>query len=114
MEKGQVVRLMVYFIEYRGSVYHFLGYSAPQAFSMFQREFMQTMQGFGELQDSRIVKKEPVRLGLERVSRQARFQDLIPKNLPAPFTPEDLAIMNQVQLNDEIRPGRTIKLPRAR
>jgi hypothetical protein len=72
------------------------------------------MQGFGELQDSRIVNKEPVRLALERVSRQARFQDLIAKNLPAPFTPEDLAIMNQVQLNDEIRPGRTIKLPRAR
>lgn len=114
MEKGQVVRLMVYFIEYRGSVYHFLGYSAPQAFSMFQKEFMQTMQGFGELQDSRIVNKEPVRLALERVSRQARFQDLIPKNLPASLKPEDLAIMNQVQLNDEIQPGRTIKLPRTR
>ena len=114
MEKGQVVRLMVYFIEYRGSVYHFLGYSAPQAFSMFQKEFMQTMQGFGELQDSRIVNKEPVRLALEGVSRQARFQDLIPKNLPASLKPEDLAIMNQVQLNDEIQPGRTIKLPRTR
>jgi predicted Zn-dependent protease len=114
MEKGQVVRLMVYFIEYRGSVYHFLGYSAPQAFSMFQKVFLQSMQGFGELQDSRIVNREPVRLAVERVSRQARFQDVIPKNLPAPFTPEDLAIMNQVQLNDEIRPGRTIKLLRAR
>jgi predicted Zn-dependent protease len=114
MEKGQVVRLMVYFIEYRGSVYHFLVYSAPQAFSMFQKVFLQSMQGFGELQDSRIVNREPVRLAVERVSRQARFQDVIPKNLPAPFTPEDLAIMNQVQLNDEIRPGRTIKLLRAR
>jgi predicted Zn-dependent protease len=113
MEKGQV-RLMVYFIEYRGSVYHFLGYSAPQAFSMFQKEFMQTMQGFGELQDSRIMNKEPLRLGVERVSRQARFQDLVPKNLPAPLKPEDLAIMNQVQLNDEIQPGKTIKLPRMR
>jgi len=114
MEKGQMVRLMVYYIEYRGAVYQFLGYSAPQAFSTFQREFMQTMQGFGELQDSRVASKEPVRLALERISRQARFQDLMPKNLSAPFTIEDVAIMNQVQLNDEIRPGRTIKLPRAR
>jgi predicted Zn-dependent protease len=114
MEKGQVVRLMVYFIEYRGSVYHFLGYSAPQVFSTFQKVFLQTMQGFGELQDSRILNREPVRLALERVSRQGRFHDLIPKSLPAPFTPEDVAIMNQVQLNDEIRPGKTIKLPRPR
>jgi predicted Zn-dependent protease len=114
MEKGQMVRLMVYYVEYRGAVYQFLGYSAPQAFSMFQREFMQTMQGFAELQDSRVVNKEPVRLGLERTLRAARFQDLIAKNLPTPFTPEDLAIMNQVQLNEEIRPGTTIKVPRPR
>jgi predicted Zn-dependent protease len=114
MEKGQMVRLMVYYVEYRGAVYQFLGYSAPQAFSMFQREFMQTMQGFAELQDSRVVNKEPVRLGLERTLRAARFQDLSAKNLPTPFTPEDLAIMNQVQLNEEIRPGTTIKVPRPR
>ena len=114
MEIGQMVRLMVYYVEYRGAVYQFLGYSAPQAFSMFQREFMQTMQGFAELQDSRVVNKEPVRLGLERTMRAARFQDLIAKNLPTPFTPEDLAIMNQVQLNEEIRPGTTIKVPRPR
>jgi hypothetical protein len=75
---------------------------------------MQTMQGFAELQDSRVVNKEPVRLGLERTLRAARFQDLIAKNLPTPFTPEDLAIMNQVQLNEEIRPGTTIKVPRPR
>jgi predicted Zn-dependent protease len=112
MEKGQVVRLMVYFIEYRGSVYHFLGYSAPQAFSMFQKVFLQTMQGFGEVQDPRILNREPVRLALERVSRPVRLQDVTTRNLPAPFTPEDLAIMNQVQLNEEIRSGRTIKLPR--
>jgi predicted Zn-dependent protease len=112
MEKGQTVRVMVYFVEYRGTVYHFIGYSAPQAFSTFQRVFLQTMQGFGEVQDPRILNRQPVRLALEGVSRPARFQDLIPRSLPAPFTPEDLAILNQVQLNDEIRPGRTIKLPR--
>jgi predicted Zn-dependent protease len=112
MEKGQTVRVMVYFVEYRGTVYHFIGYSAPQAFSTFQRIFLQTMQGFGEVQDPRVLNRQPVRLALEGVSRPARFQDLIPRSLPAPLTPEDLAILNQVQLNDEIRPGRTIKLPR--
>ena len=53
-ENGQVARIMVYFVEYRGSIYHFIGYTAPQAFGVFRGVFLQTMQGFGEIQDQRI------------------------------------------------------------
>jgi predicted Zn-dependent protease len=111
MENGQVVRVMVYFIDYRGSIYHFVGYSAPQAFGAFRGVFLQTMQGFGEIQDPRILNREPVRLALETVSRRARFEDLIPRSLPAPFKPEDVALLNQVTLKAEIEPGRILKVP---
>jgi predicted Zn-dependent protease len=114
MEKGQVVRVMIYFIEYRGNVYHFIGYTAPQAFSTFRNVFLDTMEGFGEIQDRRILSKEPVRLGLEHVSRSARFRDLIPRSLPADMKPEDVAILNQAELNEEIIPGRILKTPRSR
>ena len=114
MEKGQVVRVMVYFVEYGGTVYQFIAYSAPQAFSTFQNLFLQTMQGFGSLQDSRMLSREPVRLGLERVARPARFEDLVPRNLPEPFTLQDIAIMNQIEKNQEIRPGTILKIPRTR
>jgi predicted Zn-dependent protease len=114
MENGQVVRVMVYFIEYRGSIYHFVGYAAPQAFAVFRNAFLQTMQGFGEIQDPRILSREPVRLRLDHVSRPARFADLIPKSLPAPFKPEDVAILNQVDLNEEVEPRRILKIPRTR
>ena len=111
MENGQVVRVMVYFIDYRGSIYHFVGYTAPQAFGAFRSVFLQTMQGFGEIQDPRILNGEPVRLALETVSRRARFDELIPRSLPAPFKPEDVALLNQVNLKDEIEPGRISKYP---
>lgn len=114
MENGQVARIMVYFIEYRDTIYHFIGYTAPQAFSVFQKVFLQTMQGFGAVQDPRILNREPVRLVLEPVSRQARFRELLPKSLPEPFTPEDVAILNQVELNNQISSGKVIKLPRSR
>ena len=114
MENGQVVRVMAYFIDYRGAIYHFIGYTAPQAFGVFRNVFLQTMQGFGEIKDPRILNRQPVRLGLEPVSRPAPFRDLIPKSLPAPFTPEDVAILNQVDLNQEIGPGRILKLPGSR
>ena len=112
-QNGQVVRVMAYFIDYRGSVYHFVGYTAPQMFGGFRSLFLQSMQGFGEVRDPRILNREPVRLDLQPVSRPAPFRDLIPRSLPAPFTPEDAAILNQVALNQEIGPGRILKIPAA-
>ncbi|HEY7555824.1 MAG TPA: M48 family metalloprotease [Candidatus Binatia bacterium] len=113
-QNGQVVRLMAYFVEYRGGIYHFIGYTAPSAFGVFRGAFLQTMQGFGETQDPRILNRQPVRLALQPVSRPAPSRDLIPRNLPAPFTGEDIAILNQVELNQEIAPGKILKIPAAR
>jgi hypothetical protein len=39
---------------------------------------------------------------------------LIPKNLPAPFMPAEVAILNQVDLREIIEPGRKLKIPVAR
>jgi len=113
-ENGQVVRIMAYFIDYRGTVYHFVGYTSPQLFGNFRNLFLQTMQGFSAVQDARVLNRQPVRIALETVRRPASFRELIPRSLPEPFTPEDVAIMNQVELNQRIDPGRILKLPSAR
>ena len=113
-KNGQVVRLMIYFVEYRGSVYQFVGYTSPQMFSGFRSVFLQTMQGFGEIQDSRILNRQPIRLALESVRRPAPFRDLVPRNLPTPFTPQEVAILNQVDLNQDLGPGKIAKIPVAR
>jgi predicted Zn-dependent protease len=113
-QNGQVVRVMVYFIEYRGTVYHFVGYTAPQAFGVFRSVFLHTMHGFGETQDPRILNRQPVRLALQPVSRPAPLRELIPRNLPPPFTSEDVAIFNQVELNQQIDSGTILKMPTAR
>ena len=113
-ENGQVVRIMAYFVDYRGTVYHFVGYTSPQLFGNFRNLFLQTMQGFSAVQDARVLNRQPVRIALETVRRPASFRELIPRSLPEPFTPEDIAIMNQVELNQKIEPGRILKLPAAR
>jgi hypothetical protein len=114
MQNGQIVRIMAYFIEYRGSVYHFIAYTSPAAFGAFRSVFLQTMQGFGETQDPRILNRQPIRLALQPISRPAPLRDLIPRNLPAPFTAEDVAILNQAELNREISSGKIVKVPAAR
>ena len=110
-QNGQVVRVMTYFIEYRGKVYQFIGYAPQQAFGSFRGAFLQTMQGFGEVQDARILNRQPVRVGLQTVSRSAPVKEMIPKNLPAPFTPEEVAILNGVEPNQEINSGKLLKVP---
>jgi predicted Zn-dependent protease len=110
-QNGQIVTLITYFIEYRGKVYQFIGYAPQQLFGSFQSAFLQTIRGFAEIQDSRILARQPVRLTLLRVSRSAPFRELIPRALPATFTPEEAAILNEVDLNQEISPGKILKLP---
>ncbi|HLN82849.1 MAG TPA: M48 family metalloprotease, partial [Candidatus Binatia bacterium] len=110
-QNGQIVTLTTYFIEYRGKVYQFIGYAPQQLFGSFQSAFLQTIRGFAEIQDSRILARQPVRLTLLRVPRSAPFRELIPRALPAPFTPEEAAILNEVDLNQEISPGKILKIP---
>jgi predicted Zn-dependent protease len=113
-QSGQIVRVLAYFVEYRGSVYYFAGYSAASSFGVFRSAFLQTMQGFGEIRDSQVLNRQPVRLTLQSVTRPAQLRDQLPKNLPAPFTAEDVALLNQSQLNQEIAPGKVLKIPAAR
>ena len=110
-QNGQIVTVTTYFIEYRGKVYQFIGYAPQQLFGSFQSAFLQTIRGFAEIQDSRILARQPVRLTLLRVSRSATFRELIPRTLPAPFTPAEAAILNEVDLNQEISPGKILKIP---
>ena len=110
-QNGQIVTLITYFIEYRGKVYQFIGYAPQQLFGSFQSAFLQTIRGFAEIQDSRILARQPVRLTLLRVSRSAPFRELIPRALPAPFTAAEAAILNEVDLNQEISPGKILKIP---
>jgi predicted Zn-dependent protease len=110
-QNGQIVTVTTYFIEYRGKVYQFIGYAPQQLFGSFQSAFLQTIRGFAEIQDSRILARQPVRLTLLRVPRSAPFRELIPRALPAPFTPEEAAILNEVDLNQEISPGKILKIP---
>jgi predicted Zn-dependent protease len=110
-ENRQIVRLMAYFVEYRGAVYHFLGYAPQQAFGTFRDAFLQTMQGFSELRDPQMLKRQPVRLSIQKVSRSASLRDLLPASLPPPLKSEEVALMNQAELNQRIAVGTIVKVP---
>ncbi len=104
-----VIRAAYVFIEYNGAVYQLAGQSTQQGFSQFQNAFSQFFGSFRALTDSRILAVQPVRLSLRDVTRAATFRSLLPSNLPAGVTADELAIVNQTTLDAQVPAGTRIK-----
>ena len=101
------------FVEMDGRVYSFLGYAPQQVFSQLRPTFESVAAGFSPLRDPAAMNVQPTRLRLVRASGNAPFAAFIPTSLPNDVSPESVAIMNQVQLNEPIPPGRVLKIPDA-
>jgi predicted Zn-dependent protease len=111
-QQGPIVRLVSFFIEYGGNVYSFLGYSTRDDFPRYQDAFVRTIRGFSRLTDSSILNVQPVRVATVTADRTAPFSAFVPSRLPPDFSADDLAIVNQVHLNQQIPQGTALKLTR--
>jgi predicted Zn-dependent protease len=99
------------FIEHEGKVYSLLGYAPEAAFEQMRPTFEATAAGFSPLRDQSLAGVQPARLKLVRADRNAPFASFVPTSLPAELTADELAILNQVTLNDPIPQGRILKVP---
>ncbi len=109
--EGETVRVLRYFIEHEGRVYSLAGYAPATQYDRYQSVFLQVMRGFAPLQDPARLHVQPVKLVIRPAKRTAPFRALLPA-LPEPFTPEAVAIMNQVELDAIVQAGTPLKLPR--
>ena len=109
---GQV-GFVVYFIEYGGNVYRFMGLAGASTFSSYSGTMRQSIQSFSRLTSQSHINRQPVRLDVVRTDRSAAFSTFL-RGRPTPdgFSTEGLAIMNQLQLNQTVSSGYRLKLPR--
>lgn len=98
-------------VEFDSRVYQFLSYTSSEAYDGLEPTFEGVALSFDELTDSAILNIQPVRLQVERTSDPALFRDLLPATLPMNITPEEIAILNQVNLDNRIAAGTYIKIP---
>jgi hypothetical protein len=92
-------------------IYSFLSYTSSAQFPDYESRFAEIREGFSELNDASILGIDPVRINLKPAIRSASFTDLLPADLPMDITATDLAIINQVQLDEMIEEGRVLKIP---
>jgi predicted Zn-dependent protease len=109
-EKGEVT-VWDAFIEMDGKVYSILGYAPPQVFEQMRPTFESVAAGFSPLQVPELANVQPARLKLVRADRNAPFASFVPTSLPENISADEVAIMNQVALNDGVNQGRILKVP---
>lgn len=108
---GNELGLYVYAVEFQDNIYRFINYTTMSAYNNYLRTFQRTTGQFDRLTDERILNINPVRLKIVEADRRATFQEFLPDPIPMDHQPLDLAILNQVNLDEMIEPGQKLKLP---
>ncbi len=106
-----VVGLMNVFVEYEQRVYSFVGYSAAQTFPQFRAIFEGVAGGFAKMRDRAKLQAEPTRIRLLQTDQARPFRQFVRGALPSGLTIEELAIINQVEVDGIVPAGRWLKLP---
>ncbi|WP_022836250.1 M48 family metalloprotease [Salisaeta longa] len=111
-QQGQMLRLLGYFLEYNDTVFGFKGITAAATYDTYQPVFLETMRGFDRLTDQRILSIQPYRLAIRPAGRSAPFRTFVSDlSLPEGMTEDDVAIINQIQLETVVAPSQPLKLP---
>lgn len=99
------------FVKFGETVYTFLGYGTSSSFPAYQRSIRSVAGSFEELKNQAARDVRPHRISIAKAERTANFRDLLPDRLPPGTDENDWAIMNQLELDDQVTKGQTIKLP---
>lgn len=111
-EDGTQYKFYVYSVSYGDNLYRFVSYSVADKFAAYEPQFKSTSNSFSALTDESILNIQPMRLQVRKTDRTAPFADFLPAELPMDTKKEDVAIINQVKLDETIQAGQWIKIPR--
>lgn len=104
------IRVLSAFIQFNGNIYSLMGISELSKFQNYQSSFLFIIKNFKELTDSEKLNKKPDRLSIKSVPEQMTLQEAF-QNFNMPSTRfDELAILNGMQLKDQLSKGTLIKV----
>lgn len=110
-EDGTPLSIKISAVSYQGNIYRFLSYTGANQFTTYESAFTQVYSSFDGVADPAILNIQPLTIKLERVRQSGVFSELIPSNLPMGIEPLDVAILNQLEMDDQISRGTVLKIP---
>jgi len=108
--QASTVRTMTYLIQYNNLIYMLLGASSVNDFNAYSGYFSQTMTNFKELKEASKLNKQPERIRIRTVSQSGTLRQALSYNKVPEIRMEELAILNGMQLKDNLQKGSLIKI----
>jgi predicted Zn-dependent protease len=102
------LRGTVLFVEYGGAVYRLIGYSVDARWATYQTAAVRTLQSFQQLTDPAALNAQPQRVTIVPIGQRTTIAALLQQR-PSPVSGATLALINQVDLQASLEPGRLVK-----
>ncbi|WP_299757007.1 M48 family metalloprotease [uncultured Pontibacter sp.] len=109
-QQQQVIRTLTYLIRYGGYNYSLMGITTANDFNTYFQTFSNTMQNFAELTEADKLNRQPKRIQIVTVQQPASLSQIFQNNNVSKDRMEELAILNGLELTDQVERGTMIKL----
>ena len=97
-------------IDYDGRLYQILGVSSPNRWRAYSRTMRSSARSFAELTDETALEVGPARVAVTEVSQRMQLAGVIEQYPEVSVSPETVAILNHLSLQDLIAAGDVVKL----
>ena len=104
------VQVLAYLIQDGKTIYALFGASAPADFAAYAPTFTSTMEGFRRLTDASKLNRQPERVRIRSVKRATSLAQALKANGVPADRYEELAILNGMQLTDQLSTGMLFKV----
>ncbi len=105
----QVLKTLSYYIQFGDIIFHFLGVSSEQDFSNYRGTMLTTMSSFKTLTDQDKLNRQPDHIKIETLTANMSLRQALSSFRQDSDRMEELAILNGMELNDNLRRGTLIK-----
>jgi predicted Zn-dependent protease len=109
-QQNQAIRTLSTLIQYNGNIYLFIGVAQRQQFDAYFKLFQSTMHNFDVLTDQSKLNRQPERIRIKTIQRNASFAQAMRDFSVDEKRVEETAILNGMSLNDPLEKGTLIKI----
>ena len=109
-QQAPTLRILTYLISYNNAIYKFNGLSTQADFNRYFGNFQSTMKNFNRLTDTEKLNRKPSVIDVVTVKNRSTLQQALTGFGVKSADLERLAILNGMQLNDQLPAGTLIKI----
>ena len=110
-DNTQSIQILNYILDYNGTIFQIYGIAQKSTFAGFRSTFKATMLSFDKLTDPSKINVKPKRISIKTVSKTSTLQSILQGyKVTTSDGQKEHAILNGMELTDQIKAGTLIKV----